>query len=150
MSSSTDITAQVCDAILATPSDAIIFTDTAGLVRFWNPGARRIFGFSEEEALGHSLDIIIPERQRERHWEGYRRVMKTGVTRYGEGSLLAVPALRKDGTRISVEFTIALVQGASGAPCGAAAIVRDVTERFEEVRALRKAAARQDAGTARG
>ena len=76
------------------------------MIRLWNRGATRIFGFTEAEALGRSLDIIIPERLRERHWQGYRATMRTGQTRYRDGQVLSVPALRKDGARISVEFTI--------------------------------------------
>ncbi|WP_458756873.1 PAS domain S-box protein [Afipia sp. TerB] len=137
-------TDQLASAILQTVSDAIVQTDRDGLIRFWNPGAERIFGFTPEEALGQSLDIIIPENQRKRHWDGYTKVMETGQTRYGSGDLLSVPALTKDGRRISVEFTIILLRN-NGAPSGMAAIMRDVTPRFEEMRRLR----RQLADTAR-
>jgi PAS domain S-box-containing protein len=130
-------------ALLASRGDAIVFTDLDGIVRFWSPGASRMFGFSPEEAVGASLDLIIPERLRERHWEGYRRVMRTGVSRYGEGELLSVPAQRKDGERVSVEFTITLVEPDGGPPQGALAVLRDVTERFEELRALRRKIGRE-------
>ena len=126
------------DAILASPADAIVACDRGGVIRFWNPGAERIFGFAAAEAIGKSLDIIIPEAQRARHWEGFNRVMATGRTRYGEGDLLAVPALHRDGRRISVEFTIAPLRDAGGSMAGMVAILRDVTTRFEEMRTLRR------------
>ncbi len=118
------------DAILATASDAIIATDRGGKVTFWNAGAERIFGFGGAEALGQSLDLIIPENLRERHWRGYDRVMATGESRYGHGDLLSVPGLTKDGRRISVEFTIVLLKDEQDRPAGTAAILRDVTRAF--------------------
>jgi PAS domain S-box-containing protein len=124
--------------------DAIVYADTKGVIAFWNQGAERIFGFSKAEALGKSLDIIIPDNLRPRHWAGYAATMRTGKTRYGAGDLLAVPALRKDGRRISVEFTILLVHDESGAISGIAAILRDVTQRFEEMKRLRQAAAARE------
>ena len=87
----------LADAILSTVSDAIVAADEDGVVRFWNPGAERIFGYASAEAVGQTLDIIIPERQRARHWAGYRQVMATGESRYGRGDVLAVPGVRKDG-----------------------------------------------------
>ena len=118
--------------------DAIIFSDREGTIRLWNAGAEAVFGWRADEALGQTLDLIIPEKQRARHWEGYRAVMATGATRYGRGELLRVPALRKDGRRISVEFSILLPRDAAGEVLGAAAILRDVTERWEQDRALRQ------------
>jgi PAS domain S-box-containing protein len=118
--------------------DAIIFADRGNVIRLWNLGAERIFGYTTAEALGQSLDLIIPERWRTRHWEAYRRVMSTGVTRYGQGELLAVPAQHKDGRRISIEFSILLPRTAAGEIVGAAAIVRDVTARWEREKALRE------------
>jgi PAS domain S-box-containing protein len=99
-----------------------------------------MFGYSASDALGASLDIIIPEALRGRHWDGYRKTMQTGATRYGAGDLLAVPAIRKDGSRISVEFTITPFHDQSGKMLGIAAIMRDVTKRFEEMKALRQRA----------
>jgi PAS domain S-box-containing protein len=127
----------LAESILSARSDAIIAADRNGIVRFWNPGAERVFGYSRDEALGQSLDLIIPERLRQRHWDGYRRVMETGHTRYGESDLLAVPALRKDGETISVEFTIVPLRE-SGRLIAIAAIIRDVSKRFDEVRALKR------------
>jgi PAS domain S-box-containing protein len=117
--------------------EAVIFADRQGAIRLWNRGAETMFGYSTEEALGQSLDLIIPERFRARHWDGYRQVMATGVTSYGE-RLLAVPAMRKDGQRISIEFSIALLKDERGEVTGAAAIVRDVTSRWQAERDLRR------------
>jgi PAS domain S-box-containing protein len=133
-----EIRDQLAAAVLSTRSDALVAADRDGVMRFWNPGAERIFGHSSEEALGRSLDLIIPERLRARHWEGYARVMATGKSRYGEGEVLAVPAVRKDGAIISVEFTIVPLTDEAGAMTGMVAIMRDVTARFEEMRALRR------------
>jgi PAS domain S-box-containing protein len=133
-------TALVAASLLSARSDALIAADRDGVIGFWNPGAERIFGFSSDEAVGRSLDLIIPERLRARHWDGYRRVMATGKSRYGEGEPLAVPALRKDGATISIEFTVtALCQGDE--TVGMAAVIRDVTVRFNEMRALKRAIA---------
>ncbi len=125
-------------ALVAGMSDALVYADADGTIRAWNRGAVRIFGFAEAEAVGRSLDIIIPANLRERHWQGYRETMRTGLTRYGDGQLLSVPAVRKDGARISVEFTIVPFTDASGQMTGIAAIMRDATSSFEELRELRK------------
>ncbi len=129
---------QIAEALLASGADAIVATDRDGIIRHWNPGAERIFGRTAAEAVGKSLDLIIPEQLRARHWEGFRHVMQTGQSRYGEGDLLAVPGLRKDGSRVSLEFTIATIRDAAGETVGVAAILRDVTARFEEMKALRR------------
>ena len=128
---------QLGTALLASSSDAIVATDRNGRISFWNPGAERIFGFAASEAVGKSLDLIIPENLRARHWEGFHHVMKTGVSRYGDGDLLSVPGLAKDGRRISVEFTIVMLRDETGI-AGTVAVMRDVTKRFEEVRELRR------------
>ena len=125
-------------ALLGSASDAIIATDRAGMIRFWNAGAERIFGFSDNEAIGRSLDLIIPQNLRERHWQGFDKTMRTGESRYGAGDTLSVPAIRKDGARISVEFTIVPFRDDSGTMVGIAAILRDVTARFEQTRALQR------------
>lgn len=129
---------QIARAFLESPAEAVVASDREGRIVLWNTGAKRVFGWSEAEALGQSLDLIIPEPQRARHWEGYDRVMATGVSRYGEGDLLAVPATRKDGTRISLEFTIAPIRDADGEMAGMVSVIRDVTARFLEMRELRK------------
>ncbi|HEX6210201.1 MAG TPA: PAS domain S-box protein [Methylomirabilota bacterium] len=116
--------------------EAVVVSDRDGVILFWNSGAEAMFGYTAAEAVGQTLDIIIPERFRARHWEGYRTVMSTGVTRYGR-ELLAVPAIRKDGRRISLEFSIALLRDDDGALAGAVAIIRDVTARWEREQAAR-------------
>jgi len=117
--------------------DAIIFADREGAIQLWNSGAETMFGYRAEEAVGQSLDLIIPERLRGRHWEGYRKVMVTGVTRYGR-ELLAVPALRKDGARISIEFTIVMLRDGTDEVVGTAALIRDVTARWQQEKALKE------------
>jgi len=133
-------------ALLGAVSDAIVYADREGVIRFWNPGAERLFGFAAAEAEGRSLDLIIPEPQRARHWAGFHKVMESGESRYGHGDLLAVPGLRRDGSRISIEFTIVPVHAEDGRMEGMIAILRDVTRRFEEMRALRREIAAQRSG----
>lgn len=116
--------------------DAILVADCAGIIRFWNRGAERIFGFSADAALGASLDLIIPETMRARHWEGYRQVMATGVTKY-QTNLLAVPGARHDGTRLSLEFSMVLLRDEAGKIAGSAAIMRDVTARRQQEQELK-------------
>ena len=123
--------------IVEKAADAIIFADEEGIIRLWNAGAEAIFGYPAEEASGQSLDLIVPENLRKRHWEGYRTVMATGKTKYGTETL-AVPAITKGDNSISIEFTIVLVTSDSGEPVGTAAIIRDVTERFLKQKELRK------------
>ncbi len=115
---------------------AILFADRDGKIRLWNAGAEALFGFRAEEALGQSMDLIIPERQRARHWEGWEKVMASGVTRYGH-EVLAVPALRKDGTRISIEFYILLLRAPTGEVVGAAALIQDVTVRWQREKEMK-------------
>jgi PAS domain S-box-containing protein len=129
---------QVAEAVLAARSDAIIAADREGIIRVWNPGAERIFGHTAAEAVSRSLDIIIPERLRQRHWDGYRQTMATGESRYGDGDLLSVPAVGKDGATLSIEFTVVPLKSAAGEMIGIVAVLRDVTRRFDEMRALRK------------
>ncbi len=121
-------------------SDAVVYADAEGRIRYWNSAAERMFGHAASEALGQSLDIIIPASLRQRHWAGYEKTMQTGETRYGAGDLLAVPAVRKDGSRISIEFTVAPFHDDAGKMVGIAAVMRDVTKRFEEMKALRQRA----------
>ena len=117
--------------------EAVIFADQAGIVRLWNRGAEEIFGHSEDDAVGQSLDLIIPEGLRERHWQGFRGVMQQGKeSRYGRRDLLRVPAMRKDGVQISVEFSLQVVE-VSGERL-AVATLRDATEQWETVRELRR------------
>ncbi|KPU95520.1 histidine kinase [Variovorax paradoxus] len=116
--------------------DAIMVCDAAGAIVLWNPAAERIFGFTEAEALGRSLDLIIPERQRQRHWDGYHKTMDTGITKYG-ADLLRVPALHKDGRTLSIAFTVSMLFSPQRQVSGIVAIVRDETARFAEERKLR-------------
>jgi len=124
--------------VLRSMADALVYADAAGTIRYWNAAAERMFGFTAAEALGQRLDIIVPESLRRRHWEGYDKTMRTGHSRYGEGDVLAVPAIRKDGSRISIEFTITPFRDGAGDMVGIAAVIRDVTKRFEEMQALRR------------
>lgn len=135
------------EALLNSGSDAIIATDREGLITFWNPGAERIFGFTAGEAVGRSLDLIIPENLRARHWSGFRHTMETGTSRYGHGDLLSVPGLTRDGRRISVEFTIVLLHSDTQAVAGTVAVMRDVTKRFEELRELKRRLAQAGASS---
>jgi PAS domain S-box-containing protein len=125
------------EALVRAAGDGIVVADPEGRITFWNPAAERIFGFPASDVLGESLDLIIPERFRARHWAGYREVMRTGETRYGS-EVLRVPAVRRDGRRISIAFTVALLAGPDNRVTGIAAIVRDETARWEEEQALRR------------
>lgn len=129
--------APISGRIVDEAQDAIIYADRDGMIRLWNAGAQEIFGYSASEAVGKSLDLIVPEGQRKRHWDGWDRVMATGESKYGGGDVLAVPALHADGTRISLEFSIAMHREADGKIAGISAILRDVTKRWHADRALR-------------
>lgn len=124
-------------ALVQSAGDAIVAAGTDGSILLWNRAAERIFGYTEAETLGQSLDLIIPERLRLRHWEGYRRAMQTGETRYGT-EILRVPAVHKDGRRLSIAFTVALLYAPTREIQAIAAIIRDETSRWEEERALRQ------------
>jgi PAS domain S-box-containing protein len=117
--------------------DAVIVADAHEKIVLWNPAATRIFGYTEEEALGNTLDLIVPERQRQKHNEGYSKSMETGTTRYGT-SLLKVPAKHKDGRTLSIAFTVGMLFDEKHQANGVAAVIRDETERFAEERALKK------------
>ena len=123
--------------LVETSADAIVVCDTKGEIVVWNGAATRIFGFEKEEALGQSLDIIIPMKQRARHWEGYHATMASGVTKYG-ATTLRVPAVHKDGHILSIAFTVSLLCDEEAKPCQIVAIVRDETKNFEELRTLKK------------
>jgi PAS domain S-box-containing protein len=115
---------------------AILFADRDGKIRFWNSSAEAMFGYGADETLGQSLDLIVPERQRARHWEGWAKVMASGVTKYGRDAL-AVPATKKDGSRISIEFNIILLRAPAGELLGAAAMIQDVTARWQQQKELK-------------
>jgi PAS domain S-box-containing protein len=127
----------LCEQIVAESGDAIMFSDRDGIIRLWNRGAERMFGYSATEALGQSLDLIIPENLRGRHWDGYHRVMGSGESRYSS-DMLSAPALRKDGTRISTEFSMVMVKDANGAMLGVAAVIRDVSARWQREKELKE------------
>lgn len=118
--------------------DALIVSDVDGVIRFWNAGAERVFGFAATAAVGQSLDIIIPERLRDRHWTGYAETMRSGRTRYGAGDLLAVPALHAQGHLLSIQFSIVILRDEAGHPIGTAAVLRDVTREFDARKALER------------
>ena len=127
----------LCQQIVENTQEAIIFADRDGMIRFWNIGAETIFGYTASEVLGRSLELIIPERLRDQHRVGYRRVMATGVTQY-DRKLLAVPAAQKNGARISLEFTVTLIRSTQREILGIAAVLRDVTARWEREKAMRE------------
>lgn len=116
--------------------DAVIYCDRSGTIQLWNHGAERIFGWTPEEAVGRNLDIIIPEKHREVHWAGWERVMATGETKYGTEPL-AVPGLHKDGSSMSLEFSIMMLLDDAGDVEGIGAIMRDVSVRWQRDKALR-------------
>ncbi|NYH20962.1 PAS domain S-box protein [Paraburkholderia bryophila] len=124
--------------------DAIVISDARGNIEFWNPAAERMFGFTQEEAIGHSLDLIIPERLRGRHWDGYHKTMASGETRYGN-DVLRVPAMHKDGRALSIAFTVALLHSPQNELSGIVAVIRDETARFREDRLMRKRLAELEA-----
>lgn len=117
--------------------DAILIADREGIIRYWNAGAERILGFTADEAIGQSLDLFIPEKLRGRHWEGYHRVMASGETKYKTG-LLSSPGIRKDGSQVSLEFSMVLLHDEQGAMQGCASIMRDVTERWLKEKELKQ------------
>ncbi|MCW2626100.1 PAS domain S-box protein [Mycobacterium sp.] len=135
-STMSEIDAWLAHAVVTESAEAIVVTDPEGIIRLWNNGAARVFGYSAAEAVGQSLDLIIPEKLRDRHWKGYRETMATGVTRYGD-KLLSVPATHQDGRRLSIEFSVALLRDETGQITGISAIMREVTERREAEKALR-------------
>ena len=117
--------------------DAVVVCDAAGAITLWNPAAERMFGFSPAEALGQSLDLIMPERQRQRHWDGYHKTMATGETRYGH-DVLRVPALHKEGRPLSIAFTVAMLHAPDKSVSAIVAVIRDETVRWNEERVMRQ------------
>ncbi len=126
----------IYERIVRGAADAIVVAGADGKIQLWNPGAERMFGFTETEALGESLDLIVPEKYRERHWVGFREVMQTGQTHYGD-QVLRVPAMKKDGSRVSIAFTVGLLKRGDGQVEEIFAIMRDETEAFTTQKALR-------------
>jgi PAS domain S-box-containing protein len=124
--------------------DAVVVCDRAGAVIFWNPAAERMFGHSQAEAMGQRMDMIVPERLRKRHWEGYDKSMATGITKYGH-DVLRVPAVDKAGRSMSIAFTVCMLFDDAGQVTACASVIRDETARFTEDRALRKRLAELEA-----
>lgn len=132
------------EQLVSVIGDAVVVSDAAGAITLWNAAAERMFGFTEQEALSQSLDLIIPQRLQQRHWDGYRKTMETGETRYGH-DVLRVPAVHKDGRALSIAFTVALLHSSDGTLTGIVAVIRDETSRFQEDRNLRKRLAELEA-----
>ena len=128
---------QLAEWIVDQVADALIYADREGRIVRWNHAASAVFGFSAAEALGESLDIIIPEHLREPHWRGFNAAIARGATRLA-GRPTVTRGLRKDGSKLYVEMTFALVKDPSGAVVGSVAMTRDVTERTEKERAARR------------
>lgn len=123
--------------LVETSAEAIMVCDAKGMITLWNAASERMFGFASAEAMGQSLDIIIPQRQQARHWEGYHQTMASGITKYG-ASVLRVPAVHKEGHMLSIAFTVSLMHDTSGAVSAIVAVVRDESIKFAEERALKK------------
>ncbi|HEY6087678.1 MAG TPA: PAS domain-containing protein [Burkholderiaceae bacterium] len=125
------------NALVAAIGDAVMVCDAQGAITLWNPACERMFGYTEAEVLGQSMDLIIPERLRKRHWEGYDKTMASGITKYGH-DVLRVPAVNKQGASLSIAFSVALLHDADGKVSAIAAVIRDETSRFNDDRALKK------------
>ena len=142
------------ERVIQHAADAIVVADPDGTITLWNPAAERLFGFAADDAIGKSLDLIVPERHRARHWAGYKEVMRTGTTHYGT-QVLRVPAIRKDGSQVSIAFTVGMLKGMDGRVEAIFAVLRDDSERWNTEKALRQkvaelekaAGARPDART---
>src|ERR1041384_3849698 len=124
-------------ATVESAADAIVFADVEGVIRIWNAAAARLFGFAATEAIGQSLDLIVPEHLSAAHWSGFRSAMASGVTRLS-GRAAITRALHKNGTRLYVEMSFAVVLGSAGQVIGSVAVARDATARYEEERARRQ------------
>ncbi|MDK9717156.1 MAG: PAS domain S-box protein [Trichlorobacter sp.] len=128
---------QYLQQTLKESQDAILIADREGIIRYWNMGAERILGYSAAEAIGQSLNLFIPEKLQGRHWEGYHRVMAGAETKY-KTSLLSSPGICKDGSQVSLEFSMVLLHDADGTMQGCASIMRDVSERWRKEKELKQ------------
>ncbi|MFF1447950.1 PAS domain-containing protein [Streptomyces sp. NPDC058274] len=133
-----DLNPDVVLGMAAQAPDGVVIIDHEGLIRYWNHGAERIFGFSADDVAGRSLDLIIPERHRKAHWDGFHTAMAEGATKYGEDDLLNVPAVTSDGSKLSIEFSVVLLADPDGGPGHVGAVIRDVTARRAQERELRR------------
>jgi PAS domain S-box-containing protein len=124
-------------AMVKAIGDAVVVTDRGGRVVVWNPSAERLFGWTEAEAVGQRMDMIVPERLRQRHWEGYDKSMETGKTRYAH-DVLRVPAVNKAGDALSIAFTVFMLYGDDGKVTACGSVIRDETKRFAEDREMKK------------
>jgi PAS domain S-box-containing protein len=124
-------------ALVSAMGDAVIVSDVEGRVVVWNAAAERLFGWTEAEAMGQRMDMIVPERLRKRHWDGYDKSMQTGQTRYAH-DVLRVPAVDKAGRAMSIAFTVFMLFGPDGKVSACGSVIRDETERFAQDRELRK------------
>ncbi|MDX2648945.1 PAS domain S-box protein [Streptomyces sp. PA03-1a] len=141
-----DLDPEVVLGMMAQAPDGVVIIDREGLIRYWNHGAERIFGFPAAEVAGRSLDVIIPERHQQRHWDGFEKSMASGTTKYGDDDLLTVPAVGAGGRKLSIEFSVVLLNGADRQPGYVGAVIRDVTERRAKEKELYRqvAAAKAD------
>jgi len=124
-------------ALIESLADAVIFADRAGLIQRWNPGAQAVFGYTEDEVLGQSLDVIIPERLRPSHWAGFNAAIESGTMKHGRESM-TTKSIHKDGRDLYLDLSFALVRDRSGEVLGAVAVARDITARFEADRESRR------------
>ena len=141
---STSWQADLSQAVIEQVADAIIVADSEGRIRVWNAGARAVFGYAEREALGRSLDLIIPERFRSAHWTAFDRAIATGRTKHA-GEAMTTRSVTKDGTDLYVDISFALVKDAVGEVLGVVAVARDVTTRYTADRELRRRVAELEA-----
>lgn len=124
--------------ILEQMAEALIYSDRDGIIRRWNRAAETMFGHPASDALGQSLDLIIPENLRAAHWRGFDAAMKSGATRL-HGRPTLTRALHRSGSRLYVEMSFALVTDEIGNAIGSVAVARDVTDRVEREKAARGA-----------
>ncbi|MFJ9033346.1 PAS domain-containing protein [Streptomyces sp. NPDC102274] len=133
-----DLNPEVILAMAAAAPDGLVIVDREGLIRYWNRGAERIFGYSAAEVAGRNLDVIIPEKHRQRHLDGFTTAMAAGTSKYGDDDLLAVPALTADGSTVSIEFSVVLLSDSEGNASHVGAVIRDVTARRAQEKEIRR------------
>ncbi len=127
---------KILESIFNGVGDGILFCDTHGIIKMWSRGCEKIFGYTDKEAIGKSLDIIIPEKYRKTHWDGFFKAVEKKESKYSD-DLLSVPAIRKDNKSISIDFSIAIIKEQEEL-IGFGAIIRDVTRQFQEKKQLKK------------